>query len=149
MGSHAATLGDTPSAGADHQIVFAFDNRPDQARDHLRPVATVAIEKHQNLSPSRACRGGTPSAGPTVAGLLFDEYGGTGGTSLGHPRIPAAAIDHDDFVKPAARHRRNDLADCPLLVEHRDDRGDARLSPLAYRLQPTPHDAQAAGGSLL
>jgi len=94
---------------------------------------------------------------PPPARAAADRQGGpatgtdppAGGTSLGNCRISAAAIDDDDLVNPAARHRRNDLADCPLLVEDWDDRGDARASPLAHRLQRTPHDAQAGGGSLL
>jgi len=41
---------------------------------------------------------------------------------------------------------REDRADCPLLIENRDDRGNPRQMRLVHRLQRTPHEAQAGGG---
>src|ERR1700738_4359604 len=65
MGSHSALLAHSTGARADHEIVFVLDNRLDQARDRLRPVAAISIEKHQYLRPARVSRSRTPGAGPT------------------------------------------------------------------------------------
>jgi hypothetical protein len=118
-------------------------SRLHQARDHLRPIAAVAIEKDQDLCPILDRCGGTPGAGAAVAALAFHEDPGAGGTGYGNRAVAAAAIDDDDLVDPLARYRRNDRADRPFFVEHRDDRGDARPP---HKLQRTPHEAQAAGG---
>ena len=99
----------------------------------------------QDLGPDLDRRGSTPGAGAAIAGSRLDNDPGARVAGNCNGEVAAAAIDDDDLVDPIARHCGDDLADRPLLVEHRDDRRDAP----PHRLQRTPHDAQAAGGASL
>ena len=150
MGSNTGS----PVARADHEIVFVLYDRLHQFRDRFGPVATVAIEKDEDLRPVLDRRGNPFGTGPAVTALSFDKHRCSDGAGLCDSAIAAAAVDDDDLVDPAARHSREHRADGPFLVEHRNDYGDARASRLIpstflHRLQRTPHEAQAAGGPSL
>src|SRR6516165_5394548 len=115
-------------------------------RDRLRPVAAVAIEKHENFG-FRFGRGGSASGtSPAIAVRSLDEHRRCADLRLRDRAIAAAAVDNDDFVDPLARYCREDSTDRSLLVEDRDDRGDADPVLGGHRLQRTPQEAQAGGG---
>ncbi len=129
----------------DHEIVFVIEDRLHQARDRLGPIATVAIEEKKDLCSALYRRRSSFGTRPAVTTLSHDEHRCSGSARLCDSAVAAAAIDDDDLVDPAARHRREHRTDRPLLVEHRYDCGDARAAAV-HRLQRTPHEAQAAGG---
>src|SRR6516165_9721440 len=70
--SHAAFFVQPAGPRADHEVEFAVEDRLHQCRDHLRPIAAIAIEKDQDLGPCLDRRSYTPSAGAAVTTLTFD-----------------------------------------------------------------------------
>jgi hypothetical protein len=135
MRPHAPLFALAAGARADCEVVFVFEDRLHQVRDRLWPVAAVAIEENKDLGPAGDRCSRAPGAGPAVAALSLDYNSGPGGAGHRGRPVAAAAIDDDDLVDPVARHRRQDRADSPLLVEDRNNCGNAR-SPRFFGAQP-------------
>ncbi len=80
----------------------------------------------------------------------LDQHRCSGGARLCDGAVAAAAIDDDDLIDPAPRHRRDHRADRPFLVKNRNDYAAGSdiwpALPAVHRLQRTPHEAQAGGG---
>src|SRR6266851_5661390 len=104
VGSHVPLPAYSTGPRADHKVEFAVEDRLYQAWDRLRPVAAVAIEKHQDFRPALDRRGCTPGAGPAVAAFLLDEDSGPRGAGHCNGTVAAAAVDDDDLVNPLPRH---------------------------------------------
>jgi len=126
MGSHAAALADAAGAGADHEIVFVLDNRLDQARDRLGPVAAIAIKKHQNLCPARPCRDRTPGAGSTVAASFSTSTVAPAAPASANRRIPGCC-PYSPLSQPPPRIRTE-----PYI---------GIMAPAAWMADPFPADA--------
>src|SRR5215467_10646496 len=100
MGSHAAFLARPAGARTNDKVVFVIEDWSEQARDRFRPVAAVAVEKHDDFSfPRNRCRIAR-STGAAITAPLFDEHPRSGSSSLCHRPVAAAAVDNDDVVNP-------------------------------------------------
>src|ERR1700756_577665 len=125
MNPHAPVLAYSSGARADHKVEFSVEDRLDQARDRLRPVAAVAIEKNQDLGLALGRHCHTPGTGPAIATLLLDDDSGPRRAGYGDRAVAAAAINDDDLVHPLPRDRGNHRPDRSFLLKDRDNRGDA------------------------
>ena len=94
MRGHAARLPLAAGARADHEIVSAVGDRRDEARDQLRAVAAVAVEKHDDVAILAR-----PRPRPGRPGRSRARAGST-------TRAPAARAALDRAVGAASCRRR-------------------------------------------
>src|SRR5258708_35059585 len=126
-----------------------IQDRCEQPGYELRPVAAIAVEKHEDVAI--VSRPGAGRTGPAIAALALHDDARAGGTGALDSAVRAAAVGNDDLVDDSARDGADDLADRLLLVEGRDDHGDARACGWLWqrhqRLQRRPQLEHAGGGA--
>src|SRR5215469_6053184 len=153
---HAAGLTLAACTRADHEVVCAAEDRAEQQRRELRPVAAIAVEEYDDVAVTR--RPGPRCAGPAIAALPLNEDARARVAGALCGAILAAAVYGDDLIDYIARDGADYLCDRLFRVECRDHhcdprtaRGRVRSSARSFRrhhqrLQRSPQRAQAGGG---
>lgn len=151
---HAARFTPAAYAGADDEILPARRYRFDQLRQEFRTIAAIAVEKGDDCAASAKCLD-TGLACPAITAARFAHDPGARRTCPRGCLIGAAIVDDNDLANILLKNSTNDIADCGLFIEGRNDDADSAITAFRgtlargrrQRLHLRPQLAQALGGS--
>jgi hypothetical protein len=120
---HASRFSFSARARADDEIVRARDDRVNQTIHQLRAVASVAVEKDDDLAGGRDGLDARPTRTPVTASQ-FADHARSGLTRPLSRAVVASVIDDDHFARDLARDGAHNIANRLFFVQSRDHNGD-------------------------
>src|SRR5437763_13512140 len=110
----------TSRARSNYEIVRALHDWIDQLVHKRRDIATVTIQKHNDLALGHECTNACCARASVTARCRHDSR--TRFTRALGCSIAAAVVHHDDFIRQTCRETLVHYADdCFLLIKNRDN----------------------------
>src|SRR5262249_60547610 len=123
---HAPLFTPSARARADHKIVVASSDGPNQSVHQFGAVAAVTVEEDYDVA-SRVERPHARSAGAAITALRFRNDTRSGQTRALSRAVIATVVNDDHFSGDLRRDGAHYVSDGRLLVERGDDNRNARF----------------------
>jgi hypothetical protein len=114
---HAAWLPFASRARSDHEIIFSGKNWSDKFIHNLRAIASVAVEKHDDIALGRKSANSSSAGAPIAAPWFSDDFGPRSVRAFSG-LIGAPVIYDDDLTRNfCGGDRSNDVRDRFFFVQ--------------------------------